>query len=169
MVVPGASQVSDDTSQELAALLDAGTLEQRENDVVINRVQALVLGFFAFTWIGLLVILAAAPDVYDRTLKLSGGHRRLGEFVFLLALSAFLALLGIGVVRRWRWTFWLILVAFLAGALRVPASILEIAGVVSATEPTWYALFQGVLGFIQFAIGLVMLAGYRQAGVWGDV
>jgi hypothetical protein len=32
-------------------------------------------------------------------------------------------LLAVGVLRRWRWTFWLILVAFLAGAVRVPVAI----------------------------------------------
>jgi hypothetical protein len=74
-----------------------------ENDDVINRVQGLVLGFFAFAWIGLTVILAVDPHVYDRTLKLSGDDRRIGEAIFLLTLSVFLTLLGVGVVRRWRW------------------------------------------------------------------
>src|SRR5262249_23142389 len=46
------------------------------------------------------------------------------------ALTLLLVVLGIGVVRRWRWTFWLILVAFLAGLLRVPAAILQVLGVV---------------------------------------
>jgi hypothetical protein len=136
---------------------------------VINRAQGLVLGFFAFAWISLTVILAVAPHVYDRTLKLPGDDRRIGEAIFLLALSVFLTLLSVGVVRRWRWTFWLILVAFLAGALRVPASIFEVAGVISATGPTWYALFQALLGVLQFAIGLVMLAGHRRGGVWGEL
>jgi hypothetical protein len=42
----------------------------------------------------------------------------------LAALIGFITLLGVGVVRRWRcWTFWLVLVAFLAGVLRVPVAI----------------------------------------------
>jgi len=36
---------------------------------------------------------------------------RLAEIAFLTALSTCIALLSIGVVRRWRWVFWLILVA----------------------------------------------------------
>jgi hypothetical protein len=135
---------------------------------VINRSQGIVLAFFGFIWIGLVIILVAAPSVYDRTLEIASGNRGIGEVGFLAAISALIALLSLGVVRHWRWTFWLILVAFLAGVLRVPASILEISGTISTRDPTWYVLFQGVLGVIQFIIGLALLAGYRQAGVWGD-
>jgi hypothetical protein len=28
-------------------------------------------------------------------------------------------------------------------------------------------VFQGLIGLVQLAIGLVMLAGYRRSGVWG--
>lgn len=79
---------------------------------------------------------------------------------------AFIVLLAIGVLRRWRWTFWLITVAFLAGVLRVPVVSLQLMGFLAADAPTWYLLFQGLLGVVQFAIGLVMVAGYRRAGVW---
>ena len=82
-------------------------------------------------------------------------------------ITAFISLLAVGVCKRWRWTFWLMLVAFLFGVLRVPASILELMGVLSATGPTWYVVFQAVLGLVQFGIGLLMLAGFRRAGVWG--
>jgi hypothetical protein len=89
------------------------------------------------------------------------------EIIFLAALIAFIVLLAIGVFRRWRWTFWLITVAFLSGVLRVPAVILQLMGFLAADVPTWYLLFQGFLGLVQFAIGLAMVAGYRKAGVWG--
>jgi len=77
-------------------------------------------------------------------------------------------LLGIGVVRRWRWTFWLIVVAFIAGVLRVPASILQLSGVLPSESPSWYVLLQAIMGFMQVGIGLAMLAGYRRSGVWGS-
>jgi hypothetical protein len=134
----------------------------------MNRTQALVLGFFALAWISLVVILIAAPEVYDQTLKLSPGGRQLGELAFLAGLSLFIAVLSLGVLRRWRWTFWLILVAFLAGVLRVPAAALELAGVVQSDGPTWYVVFQGIVGIAQVAIGLAMLVGFRRAGVWGE-
>jgi cytochrome c biogenesis protein CcdA len=100
-------------------------------------------------------------------MKLPAGDHRVADLAFLGAISAFIALLVAGVLRRWRWTFWLILVAFLFGVLRVPASVLALAGVLPAAGPTWYVLFQAILGLVQFAIGLLMLADYRQVGPWG--
>ena len=68
----------------------------------------------------------------------------------------------------WRWTFWLIAVAFLFGVLRIPVSILELKELLSAAAPIWYVLYQALLGLLQFAIGLAMVSGYRRAGVWGE-
>ena len=134
---------------------------------MVNRMQSLVLGFFVVVWISLVVILVVEPEIYDSAMKLSAGQDRLADLAFLGAISAFIALLVVGVLRRWRWTFWLILVAFLFGVLRIPASILELTGVLSPAGPTWYVLFQAVLGLVQVTIGLLMLAGYRRAGTWG--
>ena len=80
---------------------------------MVNRTQALVPGFLLLAWTSLLVILVAAPQVYDQALRLPTGNRRTAELGFLAALTSVLALLAVGLVRRWRWTFWLILVAFL--------------------------------------------------------
>ncbi len=134
----------------------------------LNRTQGLVLGFFILAWIGLVTILVAAPEVYEQALRLPAGDRRLPELAFLAAISAFIIVLGIGVLRRWRWTFWLILVAFILGVLRVPASILQLAGLLRADGPIWYLLLQAFIGLVQFAIGLAMIAGYRRSGVWGS-
>jgi hypothetical protein len=134
---------------------------------MVNRTQALVLGFFVVALGSLLVILAVAPDVYDQALRLPDDSVA-AEVAFLAALTAFIGLLAVGVLRRWRWTFWLVLVAFLAGILRVPVAILQLTGVLAADVPTWYVAFQGVIGLAQVAIGLAMLAGYRRAGVWGS-
>jgi hypothetical protein len=134
---------------------------------VVDRTQSLVLGFFAVVWISLVAILLVDPAIYDSAMKLPAGDHRVADLAFLGAISAFIALLVAGVLRRWRWTFWLILVAFLLGVLRVPASVLALAGVLPAAGPTWYVLFQAILGLVQFAIGLLMLADYRQVGPWG--
>jgi hypothetical protein len=133
---------------------------------MVNRTQALVLGFLLVAVTSLLVILAAAQEVYDQALRLPSGNRA-AEIVSLAVLGGFITLLGIGVVRRWRWTFWLILVAFLAGVLRVPVASLQLAGVLAADGPRWYVTFQGLSGVLQVAIGLAMVVGYRRAGVWG--
>jgi hypothetical protein len=134
---------------------------------MVNRTQALVLGFFVVALSSLLVVLVAAPDIYDHALRLPDGSA-LAEVAFLVMLTGFIGLLAVGVLRRWRWTFWLVLVAFLAGVLRVPVAILQLTGVLPADVPTWYVLFQGVIGLAQVAIGLAMLAGYRRSGVWGS-
>lgn len=134
---------------------------------ILNRTQLLVLGFFVLVWIALVAILAFSPDVYAHALSLAPGDIRMIEVGFLVALSALIALLVIGVLRRWRWAFWLILVAFLFGVLRLPASALQLVGLMSATGPIWYEALQGAIGVAQFLIALAMLSGYKKAGVWG--
>jgi hypothetical protein len=140
----------------------------RIRGAVINRTQQLVLGFVVLAWSALVAILLVSPEIYDRSLPVGGAQRRLVDVVFLLALSGLLALLGLAVVRRWRWAFWLILVAFFAGLLRVPAAALELTGHLSTDDPTWYVVVQAVIGVIQFLIATAMFLGYRRSGVWGE-
>ena len=83
-------------------------------------------------------------------------------------LTALLTLLSVGVVRGWRWLFWLILIAFLAGILRVPAAALELAGKIPQQGPAWYVVLTAIVGMIQFVVSLTMAAGYRRSGVWGE-
>jgi hypothetical protein len=135
----------------------------------LTRTQRLVLGFFVFAWVALVVILVTAPGIYEQALSLPGGESELPTLAFLAAISAFLVLLGIGVVRRWLWTFWLVLVAFLIGeVLRVPASILQFSGVLPADFPARYVLLQALIGMVQVVIGVLMLVDYRREGVWGS-
>ena len=134
---------------------------------MVNRTQALVLGFFLMVLTSLVVILAAAPDIYNQALRLPSNSPRWMALTLLAGLGVFIGLLAVGVLRCWRWTFWVILVAFLAGVLRVPVAGLQLTGVLAADGPTWYVVFQGLLGVLQFAIGLAMVAGYRRAGIWG--
>src|ERR1041385_4210572 len=137
--------------------------------LTINRTQGLVLGFVAAAWLGLIVLLLAAPGVVaGATIPPAAGARAAGLTV-LAAVTAMLVVLGVGVVRRWRWMFWLVLLAFLAGILRVPAAALELTGVLPAGGPAWYVLVQAGVGLVQFAIGLAMVAGFRQGGVWGPL
>jgi hypothetical protein len=103
------------------------------------------VGFFGVALVSLLVILVVAPDVYEQALRLPGGSG-VAEVAFLAVLTGFLGLLTVGVLRRWRWTFWLVLVAFLAGVLRVPVAVLQLTGILPADVPAWYVTFQGVIG-----------------------
>jgi hypothetical protein len=150
----------------LGNTLRAATLDHNHS-VTVNRTQAVVLGFALLAWLTLVGILVAAPETLNAALRLSPGDRRPAELAFMAALSALIALLAIGVVRRWRWMFWLVLFAFLAGLLRVPASALQLVGILPSNGPTWYTLVQAAIGLVQFAIGLAMLAGLRKSGPWG--
>jgi hypothetical protein len=127
---------------------------QGPGGTLVNRTQA--LGFFHLVWVSLVVILAAAPEVYDQALRLPPGLQRPVEIALLTALSAFIALLDRRCAAR---RFWLMLVAFLFGVLRVPAASLQLTRVLTTSAPTWVVFFQGLIGLVQFAIGLAMLTG----------
>jgi len=135
--------------------------------IATNRVQRLVLGFFLVVWVALVAILLVAPQIYDNTLRLVSGGAALADLAFLVVISVLIAVLAVGVVRRWRWMFWLILVAFLFGIVRVLASALQLVNVLPAGSPAWYLAFQAAIGAVQFLIALAMIAGYRKGDVWG--
>jgi hypothetical protein len=127
----------------------------------MNRTKALVLPLFAPNWVIVVVIvvviLAAARDVYDgqlaQAVQLSGDPRP-AEIGALLALAALFAVLSIGVIRTWRWTFWLILVVFLvvvlvvvlAGILRLPAAALQLVGTLPRQGPGRARVVHGASG-----------------------
>jgi len=134
----------------------------------LSNSQLLVLGFLTLAWLGLIGVLAIAPEIYDQSLRLpSDGNARPAELLFVVAVSAFILLIAAGVVCRWRWAFWLLLAAFLSGVLRVPASLLEFGGWIPDAGPSWYVVFQALIGAAQFVIGLVLLIEFRRYGVWG--
>ena len=132
----------------------------------MNGTKALVLAFFAAYWVMVVALLLAARPVYDQILSLSG-NRAQAEIPALLVLTALFGALSIGVIRGWRWTFWLIVVVFLVGLLRALYSALQLIGIVPRQGPVWYVVLPAPIGLVQFGIAVVMLAGYRRAGVWG--
>ena len=128
----------------------------------------MVLLFFILVWVALLTIVALAPDILDQTLRqLPFTHKRTIQLAFVSTLSIFLIILSVGVVLRWRWIFWLILIAFAAGVLRVPIAVLELTGIIALQGPAWYAALQGAIGVVQVLIALAMSRGYRRGGPWG--
>ncbi len=133
----------------------------------INRTQGLVLAFFVLAWAGLVVMLAVSPAVREVTTRRMPGAGASVLIGFLVALLVFLTLLTIAVLRRWRWAFWLILLAFAAGLARVPVAVLQLSGRIEPEGPDWYVILQGVIGVIQVAIAVAMFVGYRRSGTWG--
>jgi hypothetical protein len=134
---------------------------------VINRIKAVVLALFVLYWVAVVLILKAARPVFDQVGGLARGQLP-AEVGVVVVLTALLTLLSVGIVRGWRWTFWLILIAVLAGILRVPIAAFELAGKTPQQGPAWYVALTAVVGLIQFGIALTMLAGYRKSGVWGE-
>ena len=134
---------------------------------LINRTQGLVLGFFVLAWVMLAVILALSQAVREVTLRRMPVSGTPATLAFLAALLAFLAVLGVGVVRRWRWLFWLLLLAFAVGLVRVPLAVLQLSGQLAPEGPGWYVVLQGIIGVVQSGLAYVMFAGYRRAGPWG--
>jgi hypothetical protein len=135
----------------------------------INRTQALVLGFVTVSLAVLVLILVLAPELYDAQLAPIGlaGNEEL-RIAFFVAIATLIALLGAGTVRRWRWTFWLILIAFAAGVLRIPLFGLQLFGLIPLEVPLWYAGLQAAIGLAQLAIAWAMWIGYRRGGPWGE-
>jgi len=134
---------------------------------VINPIKGLVLALFAAYWVAVIVIWIAARPVFDQVGLLPQGHANL-EAAEVLTLTVLLMLLSVGIVRGWRWLFWLILIAFLAGILRGPAAALELTGKIPQQGPAWYVVLTAIVGTIQFVVALAMAAAYRRSGaVWG--
>ena len=133
----------------------------------LNRTQRLVLAFFALAWLLLAVIVALSPAVRDESVRRMPGSGAPATVAFLAALLVLLAVLGIGVVRRWRWLFWLLLLAFAAGALRVPVAALQLSGRITPEGPDWYVVLQAAIGAVQVGMAYLMYLGYRRSGPWG--
>jgi hypothetical protein len=134
---------------------------------VINRIKAVVLGLFAVYWLVVVLILVTARSVFDQVGGLPS-HQLSADIGAVLVLTVLLALLSTGIIRSWRWAFWLILIVFLTGIRTVPIAALQLTGRVPQPGPTWYVLLTALVGLVQFAIALAMLAGYRRSGLWGE-
>lgn len=136
--------------------------------LTVNRTQGLVLGFFVLAWVTLAVMLALSQAVREVTVRRMLGTGTPMIVAFMVALLGFLTVLAIGVLRRWRWLFWLVLVAFAAGLARVPLAVLQLSGQMAPEGPDWYVVLQAVIGVIQTGLAVAMFAGYRRAGPWGE-
>ena len=134
---------------------------------MVNRTKTLVLAQFAFYWTAVVVLLIVARPVAEEAGGLTSGALSV-DVAALLVLTALLTVLSAGVIRGWRWLFWLLAAAFLAGILRLPVAVLELAGKIPQRGPDWYVVFTAVVGLSQFGIAIAMIAGYRKAGVWGS-
>ncbi len=129
----------------------------------MTRVQWAVLLFVGTAVLALIALLATGSQAVQ--MPFEGG----ANLVFLLGLLILLSLVAVGTIRRWRWMFWLIVVAFGVGGLaRIPTSALQVTAVIPASGPAWYEVLQGLIGIVQVAIAGLMLRGWRRGGAWHD-
>ena len=128
-----------------------------------------VIAFFILAALSLLVVYLADPAIYAQSLSLASSpadRYPVPVTLFLVGILAVIALLILGVVRHWRWVFWLMLVAFASSALQIPVTLLQIAGVLPSTDPLWYSLFRMGVAMAEIAIAVWMIHIYRHKGVW---
>ncbi len=126
-----------------------------------RQLQVVIIAFFVCITISLVVIYLVEPTIYTTAAGLSAP-------LLLVPLLLFEALLVIGTLRRWRWVFWLILVAFGLSGLRVPVMALQLAGIVPLEPPLWYSLVRTLIAAVQVIIALWMIRLYRRHGIWAQ-
>jgi hypothetical protein len=137
--------------------------------VLVRRLERILIAFFLLATLFLLVVYFAAPSIYTEMLLLQPSptdRYPLPVTLFLVAILVFIAVLIVGVVRHWRWLFWLLLVAFGFSILQIPATILQLTGVIPDNLPVWYSLCRMGVAIIEGAIAVWMAQIYRHYGVW---
>jgi hypothetical protein len=131
-----------------------------------NRTQRLVIGFFVLAWFALVVILRMSPAVREVTVRRVPGTGTPAVVTFAVLLLGFLTVLAIGVLRRWRRLYWLLLLAFAGGLARVPIAVLQLLGGWRPEDPTGTSSCRASSVVIQLGIAVAMFVGYRRSGPW---
>ncbi len=137
--------------------------------VLLRRLERILIAFFVLAALSLLVVYFADPSIYTRTLLLEPSatdRYPLPATLFLVGILIFIAVLIVGVTRHWRWLFWLILVAFGFSILQIPATILQLTGVIPNSLPVWYSLYRMGVAVIEGVIAIWMVQVFRQYGTW---
>src|SRR5258707_392798 len=102
------------------------------------RLERTVIAFFILAALSLLVVYVTSPSIYAQSLSLTSSPANrypVPVTLFLVGILAVIALLILGVVRHWRWVFWLMLIAFAGSALQIPATLLQMTGVLPTADP----------------------------------
>jgi hypothetical protein len=133
------------------------------------RLESAIIAFFILAALSLLVVYLAAPAIYAHALALTSSptdRYPVAVTLFLLGILAVIAFLILGVVRHWRWLFWVMLVAFATSALHIPVTLLQMTGVLPSSDPLWYGLLQMGAAVVEVALAVWMIRVYRYEGVW---
>jgi hypothetical protein len=134
-----------------------------------HRLERVLIAFLIIATLFLLVVYVVAPSIYTNTLLLASSpadRYPLPATLFMVAILAFITVLLVGIIHHWRWLFWLLLVAFGCMLLEIPATILQLIGVIPNLFPTWYSLCRMGVATIAVAIAIWMIHIYRHYGAW---
>jgi hypothetical protein len=135
-----------------------------------QRLSAVIIAFFVLAALSVLVVYFLDPTIFSKVLNFepnSTDKYPLPSTLFLVALLIFITVLIFGVTKHWRWLFWILLIANSFSILEVPATILQLTGVIPDPYPTWYSLYRMSVAIIQVGIAVWMVCIYFQYGVWG--
>jgi len=141
-----------------------------DQKLTVQRLSAVIIAFFVLAALSALAVYLADPTIYTKVLMLESttvDRYPLPATLFLIALVIFITVLIVGVFHHWRWLFWLLLVANSFSILEVPATILQLNGVIPNPYPVWYSLYRMSIAVIQVGIAIWMIRIYYQYGVWG--
>src|SRR5260370_35606237 len=125
--------------------------------VLSRRLEGILIAFFLVAALFLLVVYFADPSIYANTLLLKPSltdRYPLPVTLFLVAILVFIAVLIVGVLRHWRWLFWLVLIAFGFSILQIPATIFQFTGFVPDILPVWYSLSRLGVDLIHVGIAI---------------
>jgi hypothetical protein len=139
--------------------------------LVQKRLERVLVAFFVGCVLFVIVLYAVVPSIYVTALMLTPSPAErypLPLTLFLVALLAFIAFIIVGVVRHWRWLFWLLLIAFGFSILAIPATILQLTGTIPDSYPAWYSLSRLGIALLEFALAVWMFQIYRRYGVWAS-
>ncbi len=136
----------------------------------IVRLEIALTAFFVLAALSLIIVYFVDSSIYAKTLLLqptTSNRYPLPATLFLVAILTFIAVIIYGVLHHWRWLFWLLLIANGFSILEVPATILQLTGVISDPYPIWYSLYRMGVALVQVAIAIWMIRIFYHYGVWG--
>jgi hypothetical protein len=138
------------------------------NQMIGKRLQQALIAFFVFCALFIVIAYIVDSTVITDSLKLSLSTERypLVASAFVLLLLLLIGLMIVGIVRRWRWLFWLLIIDFTCSLLQIPATLLLLNGLLPETAPTWYILSRTGVGLLQVALAGWMWWIYWHYGVW---
>ena len=133
------------------------------------ELERLLLLFFFLAALSLVGVYVVTPSVYVTKLLLAPSPTDpypLPVTLFLGSILVFVAVIMVGVIQHWRWVFWLLLVAFGCSILELPATLLQLLGLLPGHPPVWYGLSQMCVALLEVGFAVWMSYISQHYGVW---